>query len=312
MSKNNSPIFNLKVAKFALSAVIAAMLVQQSAYADDLVLQGSTTFTSGVIEPYAKAVEAQTGNRLEVITNKSSLGLLALLEHKADLAMISTTLDSEIQILQPANPELPFEKLKAFEISRTRAGLVVHPSNHIRNLRLEDVRKILSGEILNWAELGGQNIPIRVVAVREGGGVIGSVESRLFGKGHLSAPNAIRVQQGTQIVKVVEQEPGAFGITQRAIVKSSGAVEITTDEPIEQILSLVSIGPAPAPRTRPPAPSQCLTPGRRSAEPHPGPCRPNGPGNPLLASSAEKNPPKTLWGKSAHAMTVRFAVLSLT
>jgi phosphate transport system substrate-binding protein len=247
MSKNNSTTLKLKVAKFALSATIAAMLCNRPAYADDLVLQGSTTFTNGVTEPYAKAVEAQTGNHLEVITNRSSLGLLALFEHKADLAMISTTLDSEVQILQPANPDLPFQKLKAFEIARTRAGLVVHPSNRIRHLRLEEVRKILSGEISNWAELGGEDLPIRVVAVHEGGGVIGSVESRLFGKGHLSAPNAIRVQQGTQIVRVVEQEPGAFGITERAIVKSSAAVEITTDEPIEQILSLVSIGePTPA------------------------------------------------------------------
>jgi hypothetical protein len=46
---------------------------------------------------------------------------------------------------------------------------------------------------------------------------------------------------GTQIVRVVAQEPGAFGITQLEIVKSSSAIELVTDEPIEQVLSLVSL-----------------------------------------------------------------------
>jgi hypothetical protein len=40
---------------------------------------------------------------------------------------------------------------------------------------------------------------------------------------------------------VVAQEPGALGITQLAIVKSSSAVELITDQQIEQILSLVSL-----------------------------------------------------------------------
>ena len=57
----------------------------------------------------------------------------------------------------------------------------------------------------------------------------------------------IRVQVGTQVVRVVAQEPGAIGITQLAIVNSSSGVEIVTDEPIEQILSLVSLDdPSPA------------------------------------------------------------------
>jgi hypothetical protein len=40
---------------------------------------------------------------------------------------------------------------------------------------------------------------------------------------------------------VVAQEPGAIGITQLAIVKSSSAVEMITDQPIERVLSLVSL-----------------------------------------------------------------------
>ena len=152
-------------------------------------------------------MEAQTGHHLEIIPNKSNLGLLALLEHRADLAMISTTLDREVEILRKSEPDLPLQRLKAFEISRTRAALVVHPDNPVRTARLQDVAKILTGEISNWKQLGGPDLPIWVVAVREGGGVLASVETRLLGAAHISAPDVIRVQVGTQIVEWWRKNP---------------------------------------------------------------------------------------------------------
>lgn len=236
-----------KFAQLVIAVIIAGSAGIAPAHSDNLVLQGSTTFTTGVAQPFAHAVEAQTGHHLEIIPNKSSLGLLALLEHKADLAMISTTLDREVEILRKSDPDLSLQRLKAFEIARTRAALVVHPDNPVRTARLQDVRKILTGEIFNWKQLGGPDLPIRIVAVRDGGGVLASVEAKLLGAAHISAPNTIRVQVGTQIVRVVAQEPGALGITQLAIVRSSSAVEMITDEQIEQVLSLVSLDdPSPA------------------------------------------------------------------
>jgi phosphate transport system substrate-binding protein len=224
----------------AIAVAVGASGLVAPAWA--LTLQGSTTFTTTVVEPHAKAVEDETGIKLDVIPNKSSLGLLALFDHKADLAMISADLDKEVQLLSETDPNLPFDRLKAFEIARTRAVFVVHPDNPVRRLPLASVRKILTGQVTNWKALGGSDLPIRVVAVRTGGGVLASVETALLAGGHISAPDTIRVQVGPQIVKVVAQVPGALGITQLAIVRRSNAIELGTDRPIEQILSLVSLG----------------------------------------------------------------------
>ena len=247
MAENSAGFHKWNLYKLVLALIVAGSTGIGAAHSDNIVLQGSTTFATGLCQPYASLVEAETGHHLEIIPNKSSLGLLALFEHKADLAMISTTLEREIDILRKSDSGLPLQKLKAFEIARTRAALVIHPDNPVRTARLQDIAKILTGEVSNWKQLGGPDLPIRVVAVREGGGVLASVEARLLGAAHISAPDAIRVQVGTQIVRVVAQEPGAIGITQLAIVKSSSAVELITDEKIEQILSLVSLDdPTPA------------------------------------------------------------------
>ena len=241
MADNFVKFLKWKLDKLILAAIVAGSASISVARSDNLVLQGSTTFTTGVAQPFASAVEAQTGHHLEIIPNKSNLGLLALFEHKADLAMISTTLEREVEILRKSNPGLPFQRLRAFEIARTRAALVVHPDNPVRTARLEDIGKILTGEISNWKQLGGPDLPIRIVAPREGGGVLVSVEARLLGAAHISAPATIRVRVGTQVVRVVAQEPGAIGITQLTMVRSSSAMEMITDEPIEQVLSLISL-----------------------------------------------------------------------
>jgi phosphate transport system substrate-binding protein len=240
---NNAVFARLKrvFSRTLLATVLAGSAGIGAARSDNLVLQGSTTFSTALAQPYAGAVEAQTGHRLEVIPNKSDFGLLALFEKKADLAMISTTLERELEILRRSDPGLPLQRLKVFEITRTRAALVVHPDNPVRSARLQDVAKILTGEIANWKQLGGPDLPIRVVAVREGGGVLASVEAKLLGTGHITAAGAIRVQVGTQIVRVVEQEQGAIGITHLAIVKSRAVAELVMEEPIEQVLSLVSL-----------------------------------------------------------------------
>jgi phosphate transport system substrate-binding protein len=210
--------------------------------AADLVLQGSATFDTALVERYGSAIEAETGIKIVSIPNKSNFGLLALFDGKASLAMLSTSLENEIELLRLSNPNQPFDRLQAFEITRTRVAFVVHRDNTVRHLPLESIRKILVGLTRNWKELGGGDLPIRVVAVRPGGGVLATVERRLLGSEHISAPDTIRLLVGTQIVTVVAQEPGAIGITQLAIVKASNAVELTTDEPIEQTLTLVSLG----------------------------------------------------------------------
>jgi phosphate transport system substrate-binding protein len=240
---NHKSVVRTEWFAFALALVLLPFgAATHGAMAAELVLQGSTTFHTTIVEPYVSAVEAETGIKIVSIPNKSNFGLLALVDGKANLAMLSTSLDSQINLLGKSNPDQSFEGLQAFEIARTRVAFVVHHHNPVRYLPLESIRKILVGETRNWKELGGQDLPIRVVAVRTGGGVLATVENRLLGSGHISAPNTIRLLVGTQIVTVVAQEPGAIGITQLAIVKSSNVVELTTDEPVKQILSLVSLG----------------------------------------------------------------------
>jgi phosphate transport system substrate-binding protein len=203
-------------------------------------IQGSSTFELEVLKGNREKIELALERKLDVIASKSSWGLLALLEGRIDLAMISAPLDAEISAARQLSPAQPYEKLKSYDIARTRLSFAVNLTNPVSSLSLEKIRDILSGAITNWQEVGGPNLPITVVAVKEGGGTLVTLRAQLIGDTPLPA-NAVRLESARHLLTVVLQEPGAIGIAQLGLVRKAGVNEIITDQVIEQPLSLVAL-----------------------------------------------------------------------
>ena len=205
-------------------------------------LQGSTTFTDCLITRFQATIEEESEQTLTVIPNKSMTGLVALVQRQADFAMTSTDVESGKAQLSQMYPDVALAGLKTFEIARTRAALAVHPDNPVASISADTLRRVLTGEIRNWRELGGRDLPVRVVFVRDGGGVQASIEAQVLNGGSISAPDQIRVQTSAQVARIAEQEPGALGLAQLNVVRRSTAKELATDRAIEQQLSLTTLG----------------------------------------------------------------------
>lgn len=227
--------------------MLSAAAILSQAMADPLIVQGSTTFNRRVMEPHEAAIEAASGQEITVIPNRTMLGIVAVMEGRAHIGMLSASLESEIARLKKAMPGLAYDRLKSFEITRTRVAFVLHPSNSVRKASLDQVKRILTGEITNWRELGGKDAPIRMVIVGGGGGVITTVESELLKGQSVRGPNIIWVKTALQLIQIVEQEPNALGFAQLSLARRKGLPEIATDKPVEQVLSLITLGePTPA------------------------------------------------------------------
>jgi phosphate transport system substrate-binding protein len=230
----------------ALLALVGAAAIETAA-AETLVLQGSTTVTRRLMDPHKSAIESESNQSLTVIPNKTRPGLIALLEGRAHMAMVSSPLEHEIDALRSTRPELPYERLQTHVISTTRVPVVVHPSNPVRKASINQVKGVLLGDIGNWRSLGGKSLPIRVVLVGGGGGVTGVVEAELLDNHAASGSHVIYVRTPVQLVQIVEQEPSAVGFAQLALARQKDLPELTTERPIEQVLSFVTLGePTPA------------------------------------------------------------------
>jgi len=221
----------------AAAALLAASVGPGTAEVIRMV--GATTFTSEVMVPHQAEIEAASGQTIILLPSRSNLGIFGLFEGH-QIAMISSSLDNMIDGLRKARPELAYDQLRVFNISKTRVAFSVHPSNPVRYADLKTLGRILTGELKNWKQLGGNDLPIRIVVVREGGGVQASIEGQLGVK--MSVKDPISVQISSQVNKVVEQLPEALGLSQIENLRESSAAELTTDRPVEQELNLVTLG----------------------------------------------------------------------
>ena len=206
------------------------------------IVSGSTTFTHRVMEPHQGDIEAASGHKLTVVPSKSSRGLLALFEKAADFAMISGPLENEIKALKSNYPDLPYDRLQIFNVANTRMAFAVNRDNPVHMTTDENMRRILLGEIKNWRDVGGTDLPIKIVMVQEGGGVEATIEADLLGGKSVNVANAILVQGSDQVIHMTEIMAPALGLSQLGIVTKSDAVELKTEHPIEQHLDLVTLG----------------------------------------------------------------------
>src|SRR5262249_47371594 len=122
----------------------------------------------------------------------------------------------------------------------TRIAFAVNAANPIRSTNHQTMQRVLLGEIKNWRDLGGLDLPIRVVMVRDGGGVQNSVETILLAGKQIQAENPVRAQVSSQVVKLVEQEPSALGLVQLGVLRKSKVPELMLDPPVVQVLNLVT------------------------------------------------------------------------
>lgn len=94
--------------------------------------------------------------RISVTGGGSGTGITALINGTVDIANASRQIKTEeLNAAQAAgyNPQ-------EFVIARDAIAIIVHPSNPINHLTLEQLSMIFKGEITNWNELGGEDLEI--------------------------------------------------------------------------------------------------------------------------------------------------------
>ncbi|WP_418790110.1 phosphate ABC transporter substrate-binding protein [Phosphitispora sp. TUW77] len=67
-------------------------------------------------------------------------------------------------------------------IAKDGIAVVVNPANKVDDLSMEQIKKIFSGEIKNWSQVGGKDQLITVVVREEGSGTRGAFEEIVLGK----------------------------------------------------------------------------------------------------------------------------------
>jgi phosphate transport system substrate-binding protein len=106
------------------------------------------------------------------------------------------------------------------EIARDGLAVIVHPSNPIQNLTLNQIRDIYTTAVSNWSQLGGPESKIHVITRENGSGTRAAFESLVMGNAELT-PRAIVQDSNGAVRQLVADDPSAIGFISLGLVNET-------------------------------------------------------------------------------------------
>lgn len=142
----------------------------------------------------------------------SGTGIAAIINGTVDIANASRKIKDEELADAEKHGFTPLE----FVVARDAIAVVVHLSNPINQLTIQQLSAVYSGQIDNWSELGGEDRPIvRLSRETNSGTHVYFLETvlRLGNKDDqtLFSPDTLLMQSSEGIIVEVSQNPNAIG-----------------------------------------------------------------------------------------------------
>lgn len=122
-------------------------------------ISGSTS-VGPLAEKLAMKYEEQADVNIEINQIGSSAGITNAISGVSEIGMSSRDLKDE-EVAEGVEPVI---------IAYDGIVVVTHPSNKVKDISMEQVKQIFTGEVTNWKELGGEDLEIVVVSREDGSG----------------------------------------------------------------------------------------------------------------------------------------------
>lgn len=166
---------------------------------------GCSISNVGYLRALAEEYQRRTGTRVFVRGGGSVVGIEDLRSGNADFA-------ASCRGRKPGDPE----NIQFIQVAWDALVFIVHESNPVSNISLDEVRSIYEGRITNWRQLGGRDGPIVLFVSRPRkslSGVGTSIRNLIFHGKRVTYPNARLVPSSGIVEQLVEKTPEGFAAT---------------------------------------------------------------------------------------------------
>ena len=174
--------------------------------ADNLAVNGSTTVLP-IGQATAEAFMKKNPNvNISISGGGSGNGIKALIDKTTQIAMSSRQMKKEEIELARSRGGNPVEHKVAIDALTP----IVHPSNPVANLTIEQLSLIYQGKIRNWKEVGGKDLQIVVVSRDTSSGTYESWQEKILHKEKVSPRAQLQASSGA-VVQAVSKNRYAIG-----------------------------------------------------------------------------------------------------
>ena len=170
---------------------------------------GSTSMEKVIGALGESFMEANSGTTFTYNPTGSGSGIQAVSEGRCDIGLSSRALKDDEKA----------SGLKETIVALDGIAIIVNPQNPVKDLSLEQIAKIYTGEITNWKDVGGNDAEIVLIGREAGSGTRDGFESITETK------DACQYRQELtstgDVITTVSQNPNAIGYASLASIKDS-------------------------------------------------------------------------------------------
>lgn len=170
---------------------------------------GSTSMEKVIGALGESFMEANSGTTFTYNPTGSGSGIQAVSEGRCDIGLSSRALKDDEKA----------SGLKETIVALDGIAIIVNPQNPVKDLSLEQIAKIYTGEITNWKDVGGSDAEIVLIGREAGSGTRDGFESITDTK------DACQYRQELtstgDVITTVSQNPNAIGYASLAAIKDS-------------------------------------------------------------------------------------------
>jgi len=164
---------------------------------------------------------------VDIAAHGSGTGFKALAAGTSDIAAASRPVKAKEQAL------LPYVNLTDMQsehiVGIDGLAIIVDPSNPFDELSVAELKRIFSGEVTDWSQLGGAQLPITVFARDDQSGTWDSFRHMVLGKTALTE-SAERFESNNELSDRVSSTRGAIGFVGLASVRQAKLMAVSAGD----------------------------------------------------------------------------------
>ncbi len=184
---------------------------------EQIVIKGSTT----VLPIAQKASESFMDMNDEIDISLSGTGsgdgIKSIIEGSCDIANSSR----EMKDKEKQEAEASGKKIKEITVAYDMICPVVHPSNPVKDLSMEQLRQIFSGQIVNWKELGGEDAEIVIISRDTSSGTYEYWQETVMKKDTKVSPEALLMASNGAVATYLSENKNAIGYVGHGYLNST-------------------------------------------------------------------------------------------
>jgi len=189
-----------------LALIMALYFTTNTVWAGNVKIKGSTTvlpIAQKVAEAYMKE---HPDVKITISGGGSGNGIKSLIDGSTDIADSSRFIKDKEVKLAVENGRYPVP----FAVAHDCIVPVVHPSNSVENITMEQLKDIYMGKVKNWKEIGGPDRPVVVISRDTSSGTYEVWHSKVLKKERVFPGTLLQASNGA-VVQAVSNNKNAIG-----------------------------------------------------------------------------------------------------